>query len=503
MSPLLALIALSATQNTAVVPMPVEGDWWQLRHAAIVDQAQHGDAKLVFVGDSITHAFGGLPDTQESFHNRGEDTWNYFYGEDHPVNLGISGDKTQNVLWRLDHGELGKCKPKVAVVMIGTNNLGSNSAEEIAEGTESVCTKVNGLSPSTKVLLLGIFPRDKADSKFRQDIDLINRQLASWAPGHGVRYLDISSVFLDSNQEISPAIMPDFLHPSTFGYRKWAMAMEPTLASLLGRKPKTRLDPNNSAVVPVTQSRDSSYNWWERFKATKVYADEHPCRFAVIGDSIVHRFAGPPLDRGLTEPGKVWQQFYGNRFAVDLGFGWDRTENVLWRLEQGELDKMPLKSIMLMIGTNNIEFNTPEEIRDGVRAIVDTLRKQKPRAKILLLAIFPRGEHPTEPDRLKVAQVNKLIEPLGKQKNVTYMDIGAKFVEPDGTITRDTMFDFLHPTDKGYQIWAEAVEPWVKANTPVHDNGSELVGFFERSESQLMKRIRGGSDFRVSIPRSA
>jgi len=137
---------------------------------------------------------------------------------------------------------------------------------------------------------------------------------------------------------------------------------------------------------------------------------------------------------------------------------------VLWRLEQGEIDDMPLEAVSLMIGTNNLFLNTPEQIRDGVQAIVDKIREKKPRAKILLLAIFPRGEKPDDGGRLEAIKVNKLLEPMGHQRNVTFMDIGAKFLEPDGTIARTMMGDFLHPTPKGYRIWAEAVEPWMKAH---------------------------------------
>ncbi len=458
-------VALAPFQNSAVVPMPVQNDWWMGRHQAMVKVAQRGEAQIVFIGDSITHAFGGEPDTGDSFHNRGADTWDYFYGADKPLNLGISGDRTQHVLWRLENGEMGTCRPKVAVVMIGTNNVSSNSSGEIAAGVEAICAKVQTLSPTTKVLLLGVFPRDKSDSPSRQSIARINAELAGWAPKHKVQFLDIGRAFLDSKGEIPTDVMPDLLHPFAFGYRKWAMAMEPTLAKLMHRRPKTTLDPTNSAVVPVTQDRDhANYDWMTRFAATKQYARDHRCRLAFIGDSINHFFGGPPLDRGLKVPGAVWQEFYGQRDAVDLGFGWDRTENVLWRLEQGELNDMPLEAVSIMIGTNNIGFNTPLQIRDGVQAIVDRIRAQKPKAKILLLAIFPRGERPDDAGRLAVTEVNKLLAPMGKQRNVTFMDIGSKFLEPDGTIARSTMGDFLHPTEKGYRIWASAVEPWMKAN---------------------------------------
>jgi lysophospholipase L1-like esterase len=452
-------------QNSAIQPIPVQSPDWINRHNAMVRVAEKGKSQLVFIGDSITHAFGGEPDTGESFCNRGKDTWDLYYGSDQPLNLGISGDRTQNVLWRLDHGAMGTCHPKVAVIMIGTNNVNSNTPQEIVAGVEAVCGRVKSLTPRTSILLLGIFPRDKADSPSRKAIAQINVDLAAWSSTHQVRFLDIGRVFIGPEGEISTEVMPDLLHPFAFGYRKWAMAMEPTLAKLMHRHPKTILDPSNSAVVPVTQNRDyRTYDWATRHQAVLSYAKEHVCRLAFLGDSINHFFGGPPLDRGLASPRPVWQAFYGKRDAVDIGFGWDRTENVLWRLEQGEIRDMPLEAVSIMIGTNNIDFNPPEQIRDGVQAIVDMVRTQKPKAKILLLGIFPRGEQPNDPKRLQVLQVNRLLAPIGEQKNVTFMDISARFLEPDGTISRSMMGDFLHPTDKGYRIWADTVEPWMKAH---------------------------------------
>jgi lysophospholipase L1-like esterase len=438
------------------------------RHEAIVKVAQRGDAQIVFIGASIVQFFAGEPDTGGGAQNRGKDTWDLYYGADHAINLGISGDRTQNMLWRLDHGALGNCHPKVAVLNCGNNNIGSNTPDEITAGVEAVCERVQTLSPGTKVLLTAIFPHGSADSQWRGPAAQINASLAKWAPKHNVDLVDINYAFIKPNGDLPTAVMPDLLHPSSFGYRKWAMAMEPELARLMHRRPKTTLDPNNTAVVPVPQNRDfRSYNWMTRFAATKQYALDHTCRLAFLGDSIIHHFGGPPLDRGLTATDPVWQKFYGDRDAVDLGFGWDRTENVLWRLEQGELDDMPLQAVTLMIGTNNLEFNSPVEIRDGVRAIVNLIRTKKPRAKILLLAIFPRGERADDPNRLRAIEVNKLIAPLGRQRNVTFTDIGAKFLEPDGMISRDVMGDFLHPTDRGYEIWGGAIEPWIKANTTV------------------------------------
>src|SRR5579859_6662603 len=160
---LLALCAsalLAQASNDALVPVPRPDGWWTHRHEAMVLRSAMGHSDLVFIGDSITHAFGGDPYTGEDFGKRGEDTWDLFYGDRRAVNLGISGDRTQHVLWRLDHGEMEGLQPKAVVVMIGTNNMASNTADQIAQGVEAVCERVHQKAPDAKELLLAIFPRD-------------------------------------------------------------------------------------------------------------------------------------------------------------------------------------------------------------------------------------------------------------------------------------------------------------------------------------------------------
>jgi lysophospholipase L1-like esterase len=116
------------------------------------------------------------------------------------------------------------------------------------------------------------------------------------------------------------------------------------------------------------------------------------------------------------------------------------------------------KVVVLMIGTNNITLNTPDEIAAGVEAICATIHQRSPSTKILLLAIFPRGQKP-DATRAKVDEVNRLIARLDDRDNVTFLDVGQKFLEPDGSISVDVMYDYLHPTAKGYGIWSAAIGP--------------------------------------------
>ncbi len=215
-----------------------------------------------------------------------------------------------------------------------------------------------------------------------------------------------------------------------------------------------------STLVPCTQDRDwPIYDWAKRHAAVTKIAADRKASLVFIGDSITQMFGGEPHDRG--QPGKdVWEKFYGKRNVANLGFGYDYLENTLWRLQHGELDGAKAKVIVMHIGTNNAGKNTPEEITAGVSALLKEIRERQPGAKTILMAIFPRGPKP-DAMRAKLDTTNKLLAQfaLDARGDVIFLDIGAKFLQPDGTITREMMGDFLHPSAKGYQIWAESIEP--------------------------------------------
>jgi beta-glucosidase len=155
----------------------------------------------------------------------------------------------------------------------------------------------------------------------------------------------------------------------------------------------------------------------------------------------------------------------------NFGIGGDRTEHVLWRLQNGELEGVSPKAFVIMIGTNNVGSSTPEQVAVGVGAIVKTIEDKNPTAKILLLAIFPRGTGPTDRNRVSNDAANKLIAKLDDGKNVKFLDIGGKFLDDKGVLLAGTFNnDNLHPVEKGYQIWADAITPvltqWLGAPKP-------------------------------------
>lgn len=227
----------------------------------------------------------------------------------------------------------------------------------------------------------------------------------------------------------------------------------------LAVEPQVKSKP--SSIVPCTQDRDfPTYDWAVRHAQVKELTAKKKASLVFIGDSITQMFGGEPHDR--SQPGKdVWEKYYGTRNATNLGFGYDYTENTIWRLQHGELDGAAAKAIVVNIGTNNMGKNTPEEIVAGVKTVLTEVRRSQPAAKVLLLGIYPRGSKP-DATREKVAKTNTLLAELDGKESVTFLDVSAKLIEPDGTISKDTMGDYLHPTAKGYGIIAEAIEPTLK-----------------------------------------
>jgi lysophospholipase L1-like esterase len=181
---------------------------------------------------------------------------------------------------------------------------------------------------------------------------------------------------------------------------------------------------------------------------------------AFIGDSITMRWGSTTTGRyGNPEN---WKKHWGGYRAVNMGIAADRTQNVLWRLKEGgQLEGYKARLFVLLIGTNNCDKNTkPEDIAQAIKEILDLIKSKQPEAKILLMGIFPTGAKP-HTDRDRKSAVNALIKNF-EGGAVSYIDIWDKFLEPDGTISKQVMGDYLHLEAKGYDIWAEAIKGKVK-----------------------------------------
>ncbi len=220
-----------ANLPTSCIPAPRPEKWWNLRYEELnkrVATPEAKKAKIVFLGDSITHLW----------EKNGKAVWAKNFAPLGAINLGISGDKTESLLWRLDKGNFpADLDPKLIVLMIGTNNAGLNSdtPEDIARGIKAILERLEKSNPKTKILLLAIFPRgaDKNDAA-RKINEATNKIIKNYADNKRVYWLDINKAFLekDSAQTLSKAIFYDLLHPTEKGYERWAKEILPKVKQL-------------------------------------------------------------------------------------------------------------------------------------------------------------------------------------------------------------------------------------------------------------------------------
>lgn len=233
---LVSHVSAEAPQNYAIKPVLHPGT--EKRHESFNEISKKGEAELVFLGDSITHFW----------ESKGKAVWEKYWAPLKAANFGISGDRTEHVLWRLEHGNYDGLKPKLTVLMIGTNNTGHQgrsqkeldgavyqcTAEQTAEGVKQIVETLKKKCPGMKILILGIFPRGADNNdKFRQQNVATNVMISKLADGSTVFFEDIGQKFLTPDGVLSKEIMPDLLHPNEKGYEIWAEAIEGKVKELL------------------------------------------------------------------------------------------------------------------------------------------------------------------------------------------------------------------------------------------------------------------------------
>ena len=216
---MMASIGLAIVQDNPAATAKPRDEKWVKRHDELVERAKKGEVDVMFLGDSIT----------EGWKYNGKKLWEKEYAPLKAANFGISGDSTQHVLWRLRNGELEGITPRAVVLMIGTNNVGAHSADQIAGGVEAIVKELRAKLPKVKILLLAIFPRGEKPGTARETIAKVNEKIKAL----GDAWVDLTEKFVGDGGVISKEIMPDFLHLSAKGYEIWADGIREELAKLL------------------------------------------------------------------------------------------------------------------------------------------------------------------------------------------------------------------------------------------------------------------------------
>jgi len=220
-------------------------------------------------------------------------------------------------------------------------------------------------------------------------------------------------------------------------------------------------DPSYRKDIPATQaiSRPVSTGWklWmKHHENRKSWVKNRKVDLLMVGDSIVFRW-------GRTGK-KVWDEYYAKRNGCNIGSSGDRTQHMLWHFQNGGLEGGNPKLVLVMIGTNNRgkPENKGTDTAYGILAILKEIHMRLPESKILLMAVFPRGRTPQDEGRIRNDQINKIIQTYADNKTVHWLDISDVFLDEKGGMIKELMPDGLHPSEKGFRVWAETMEPTIK-----------------------------------------
>lgn len=323
-------------------PAPRNDPWWENRHANQVKNAntKAAECELVFIGDSIT----------QSWEDAGKKTWDKHFAQWNALNLGISGDHTQHVLWRLQNGAFPDAlQPKVAVVMIGTNNSGHGNgqpAHETADGVRLIVDEIHARSPETKILLNAVFARgaNSTDEK-RLLNDGINKIISKLGERSYVYYQDINDQFLDEKGNLIKSIVPDLLHPNSKGYEIWSSAILPVINKLM-RDPLTSASGFKAIFVPQKEEGIGHTEIWKDGKKLTTILNSRPKSFSPIRDLLLLTEHAPGhdcqhylLDIGnaeFTMKGDRSDYVFGGRDVVSEKWSDDASSITLGYLEDEE-----------------------------------------------------------------------------------------------------------------------------------------------------------------------
>ncbi len=302
-------------------------------------------------------------------------------------------------------------------------------------------------------------PRDDTKKQDPASIVALNEIGARLAKKHG---FIINDLYAWINPEIDRYQRFNDVHFTPAGYQRLAQRVSNALWTALPGSSKI-----NTAIVPTGKIEVDSYLWEDRHAAALAIKGSLNPDIVMIGDSITHFWGGQPEDPKKNRGKESWDTLFAGHRALNLGFGWDRTQNVLKRIELGALDGIDPRLVVLNVGTNNTSgtayarASTPAEIADGASKICEQIRAKCPRARIVVMAVFPRGQSASDPRRAVLADVNERLAQVARQQHATFLDFKERWLQPDGSLSKEMMNDFVHPTAAGYRLWAEMLKPYL------------------------------------------
>jgi lysophospholipase L1-like esterase len=438
------------------------------------------NARILFQGDSITDGNRGR--TSDPNHILGHG-YQFIIASDFAghfpelnltfVNRGVSGNTVSDLVARWQKDTLD-VHPDVLSVLVGVNDVNASmrntnhvSAVRFENEYDGILAEARAVNPQMKLMLCEpfILPGRVNQGRWEEwnaDIRKLQQVVEQLAAKYRAPVVRFQKIFNEAtNRAPIEYWIWDGVHPTYAGHQLMADEWVRVYGSFYG---SPLLDPErNSAVAPTPKLEQDSYDWYARHAAVLNLQKTMRPEIVLLGDSITHFWSGEPK-ANHQNGSNSWERTFGGHVVLNLGFGWDRTQNVLWRLDHGEMDGLTPRTIVLNIGCNNFSAtanaraNTPEEVCAAVQLICDRLLSKSPTSRLVVMGVFPRGASPDDPKRALHRTLNELLATaLSGRSQVTFLDIGSKFLKPDGLLSRDIFSDGTHPTDQGYAIWGQAL----------------------------------------------
>lgn len=433
------LIAPNSTAAERVEVVPVLPDTWMDSHRAKVAEiaARADEVQLLFIGDSITARWTS---------GAGREIWREMYEPLGAVNVGVSADRTEHVLWRLKNGLLDSIDPKAALVMIGTNNLGGSDPDAVAHGVWEIVRLLREKLPRTRVLVLAVFPRETksaADAK----VEAVNARLREFDTGGMVRFLDFTAGFRNPDGSLNLEWFPDGLHPETAdAFAHWSTAITPFVQEALGAEAvESEPAPEWRGVVPDDRrpSTPATRNdWLDRHKSRKSRAAQGNCDLLFLGGSTMLRWE---------RASELFEAEYGKWRPLNLSIFGTRAENLLWQIENGGLDGLAPRVCVVELHDDFAAERPVEQTVAVIQAVIQSLHNRLPDSQILLIGGFPVRD---ATKNAQITEANKRMAGWRDLPRFHFLDIGSAFVDSSGavhTIPGPQPFD-----PEAYRRWADA-----------------------------------------------
>ena len=335
-------------------------------------------------------------------------------------------------------------------------NLGPNLKLSLEEVRERIISSVRSLKQSRPLVPILLVEHagysDGTTNESRHEIytDLNKTVQESFSR---LKSKGISNIYLLPRSELNLGIesFVDGTHPSDLGMMEYANGYKRYLRKILNEPVGMY-----STIKPVIQSREPDmYDWEKRHRELLRLNKAQPPKICFFGNSITNYWGGTP--KAVLAIGEdSWDKYLGDLGVRNFGFGWDRIENVLWRVYHGELDGFEAEQVVMMLGTNNLHLNTNEEILGGLELLLNAIKIRQPNSKILVFGIYPRKEKEN-----RIYELNLKIAQLAGTLNINFADVGKVLLNENGKINEPLFSDGLHPNKKGYQKLAPNIRKYL------------------------------------------